>query len=150
MSTETIAGSDTPSSSSDVQPTEDVDMLQKRKELNRRIFACLIEGEKSRGNAGACLVYLVDGTVAYRLVHEIAHDEFREALEDLLSEEGDKHMFVVEENAQRQLHLWKVPRREVADYEFAITQRELIESQKLTELKMEAEMEVERENGESV
>lgn len=128
-------------------PKDDAAALERRRALNRRIFACLVEGEKERGTGGIALVHLVKDTVVYKLVHEIEHEEFRESVEDTLSEEGDQYMFVVEENSARQLHLWKVPRREVANYEMALAQRDVIETLQLREMQKDAEADAKTEGG---
>lgn len=88
-----------------------------RQELNRDIFKTLIVGEAARGSGGIAHVMMqTPPTIRYLLVHDIVHQELREAVQEVLSEEGDRFMFVVEEDADSKFHLWKVPRRTVAEY----------------------------------
>ena len=73
------------------------------------IIHTAINGEKSRGDNGAVLVDTENSTIVYLLTHEFQPDNFREKLEDLLSEDNNQHIFVVFKS-KTDMHVSKMAR----------------------------------------
>ena len=78
------------------------------------IVRTAIEGERARGSGGVVFVQRSLGRATYQLTSEIPNPELRENVESLLSECGETHLLCLEE-VDRAVHLWKIPRAEVAD-----------------------------------
>ncbi len=73
----------------------------------QRILEVALEGEKSRGDNGAVLVD--NEHVVYLLSHEFQPSDFRQQLEELLSEDDRVHIFIVHKNDDA-MHISKIPR----------------------------------------
>ena len=82
----------------------------------RKIAEVALPGEQIRGSAG---VVVVGSTYTeYKLLEEIESEEFRDHLEDLLTDNGRSHVVVVEEGVDDATsrfvgHVWMVLRSEL-------------------------------------
>lgn len=86
-----------------------------RDELLDAICRVAAHGETDRGSDGVILFDRVKETVAWAKVSEVSSEELRETAADMLSEEGGKFYFVIEEDTDaRQVHIWKLSRFEVS------------------------------------
>lgn len=70
-------------------------------------------GEKERGSGGVVVRSYKHG-IRYALLEELPHPEMRDSIEDMLTEEGQTHVFVVQEE-EKTLHVWKLPRAKVME-----------------------------------
>ena len=73
----------------------------------QRIAAIALQGEQTRGDGGVVLSNRSDDTASYVLVHELPSEELREVVGDLLTEEGRRYFFVLEEH-DRKINIWKM------------------------------------------
>lgn len=73
----------------------------------QRVLSVALTGERNRGNGGIVLCNRSTDKIAYILVHEIESEELRETVGDLLTEEGLRYFFILEEK-DRKIHIWKV------------------------------------------
>ena len=76
----------------------------------KKIIETSMIGEKMRGSNGAVMVDDEADEIVYLLVNEISPPQFREKLEDMLSEEANDYMFVVHKTKEA-MHISKLPRR---------------------------------------
>ena len=76
-------------------------------EYAQRIAAIALKGEKDRGDSGVVLSNISEGTASYVLVHELPNEELRDVVSDLLTEEGRRYFFVLEEQ-DRKVNIWKM------------------------------------------
>ena len=73
----------------------------------QRVYRVALEGERTRGDGGAILINREKETIAYVLLHEVPNDELREVIGDMLTDEGRRYFFVLEES-ERNVHIWKM------------------------------------------
>lgn len=78
-------------------------------EAANRIIACAVQGEACRGDNGAVMVDTNHDDIVYLLSHEIEPRAVGEALNELLSEDERKHVFVVQKTSDN-IHILKIPR----------------------------------------
>ena len=88
-------------------------MLTSKHELNssefqQKILSVAMKGEKERGDHGAVLYNVDTRSLAYLLSHEFKVDDFREALEESLTDNPSSYHVVMEEN--QQLHMYLLPK----------------------------------------
>ena len=76
-------------------------------EYAQRIAAVALTGERERGDGGVVLSNLDDNTASYVLLQELKNDALIEAVGELLSEEGRRYFFVLEER-DRKINIWKM------------------------------------------
>ena len=79
------------------------------KEMTEKIIQTGLHGEYVRGDNGAVLVDQDSNEIVYLLSHEFKPDDFCLKLEELLSEDERKHIFVVIKTNEA-LHISKIPR----------------------------------------
>lgn len=68
-----------------------------------------ILGESARGDNGAVLVDKESSEMVYLLSHEFDPPQFREQLNDLLSDDNHQHIFVVFKDKDA-MHINKIPK----------------------------------------
>ena len=79
---------------------------------------CVIaaRGEAERGADGVVLFNRQDESAAWVKVSELSAEELRDVAAELLTEEGQRYFFVMEEDTgSGQVHIWKLSRQEVAE-----------------------------------
>jgi len=79
------------------------------KEMVEKIIQTGLQGEFIRGDNGAVLVDQDSGDIVYLLSHEFKPQDFCSKLEELLSDDNRKHIFVVVKTNDA-LHISKIPR----------------------------------------
>ena len=85
------------------------------------IFKAYLNGAHERGTGG--VVYVKGEECAYRFPREFRGvPQFQEKLEDLLADDGDAHVYVIEER-DSQLHVLAYPRSRVLDDALTSTHR---------------------------
>ena len=86
-----------------------------QEKLLNAICAIAAQGEAQRGSDGVVLFDRKQETASWMKLAEIPSAQLRETTSDILSEEGGQVYVVVEEDTdERQVHIWKLPRYEVA------------------------------------
>ena len=78
----------------------------------KRVLAVAMKGEQERGNGGVVLCNRDDDTIAYVLCDEISTEELRDSVREMLSDEGERFYYVVEET-DRKMHIWKIDKAAV-------------------------------------
>ena len=76
------------------------------------VVGAIAEGERARGTGGV-VVYTDETDVRYVMVHELETEELREAVADMLSDEGDEYVFAL--NRAKDMHIWKISRFKIAE-----------------------------------
>lgn len=71
------------------------------------VFRGLLNGRHERGTGG--VLYVRQGMCAYRFPNEFPDANFRERLAEVLSDDEERHLFVVEDKQDGQLHLLAYP-----------------------------------------
>tara|TARA_B100000482_G_scaffold68970_1_gene48389 strand:+ start:2487 stop:2747 length:261 start_codon:yes stop_codon:yes gene_type:complete len=79
------------------------------KEMTDEIIQVGLQGEYARGDNGAVLVDQDSKEIVYLLSHEFKPNNFSLKLQELLSEDYRKHVFVVVKTNDA-LHISKIPR----------------------------------------
>lgn len=72
----------------------------------------LSKGEMERGTSGCLYINRNENTHNYILLHELSNPQLKDALEDMLTEEGASNALIVEE-VDRNVHIFKMPRSEI-------------------------------------
>ena len=94
------------------------DNASEKERLHAIMMAGLV-GERERGNGGVVFVNKEKNIIKYILLHEVESEELRARFEDELTENGNDHLFIMEE-VDRVMHIWKVPRDKLANLPFEI------------------------------
>ena len=82
--------------------------------LLRMVSDAAFEGERQRGSGGVVHLDRNTKTARYFLVNEIQVADLREKAEDMLSECGDRYVFVMEES-DGAAHIWKIDRMQLTN-----------------------------------
>lgn len=92
------------------------DNASEKERLHAIMMAGLV-GERERGSGGVVFANKEKGIVKYILLQEIESEELRARFEDELTEDGNYHLFIMEE-IERVMHIWKLPRDKLANLPF--------------------------------
>tara|TARA_B100000214_G_C23718966_1_gene513370 strand:+ start:69 stop:329 length:261 start_codon:yes stop_codon:yes gene_type:complete len=79
------------------------------RESIEQIIRVGLSGEAERGTNGAVIVDEETNEIVYLLSHEFKPQDFSEKLNDLLSEDNNKHIFIVHKTKDA-MHISKIPR----------------------------------------
>lgn len=90
-------------------------MDRPREEVLAAICAIAARGEAERGSDGLVMFNKHDETACWMKVSDLPTEELREVAADMLTEEGHRFFFILDEETDaRQVHIWKLSRQEVA------------------------------------
>ena len=71
------------------------------------VYRGLLKGRHERGTGG--VLYVKNDMCAYRFPNEFSDRNFCERLAEILTDDGDAHLFVVEDKSDGKLHLLAYP-----------------------------------------
>lgn len=84
-------------------------MQNASREFVERVIEVGIVGEQRRGDNGAVLVDAETNDIVYLLSHEFQPLAFQNQLNELLSEDNQKHIFIVHKDKDA-MHISKIPK----------------------------------------
>jgi hypothetical protein len=89
-------------------------MDRPREEVLVAICAIAARGEAERGSDGLVMFNKKNETACWMKLSDLPTEELREIAADMLTEEGNRFFFVLDEDTDnRQVHIWKLSRQEV-------------------------------------
>ena len=80
-----------------------------KQQVTEAIIKTAMQGESFRGTNGAVLFDLSSNDMVYLLTYEFEPIEFRERLEEMLSDDGHVYMYIVHKDNEN-MHVSKIPR----------------------------------------
>jgi hypothetical protein len=90
-------------------------MSQQDEKLRDVVCKVAVQGEWETGSDGLVLLERESEKIKWVKLADLPSDELREAVAEILTEEGGAHFLVLDEDTQkRHVHIWKITRKEAA------------------------------------
>ena len=80
--------------------------------MEKRSAELIAKGEMERGTSGCLYINRDQNTYSYLLLNELTNIELRDALENILTEDGRENALIVEEK-DRNVHIFKMQRSQI-------------------------------------